>query len=103
MKNDDYIVFIVDDDARMRDEPYPSPIRSVASLYDIWDTRAEGFATAFEELLMHAGLYDDNPRAKELVWIMLANRAARGLAALYVIERMHLLREDPGAAQPGAC
>jgi hypothetical protein len=72
------------DDARMRDEPYPSPIRSVASLYDIWDTRAEGFATAFEELLMHAGLYDDNPRAKELVWIMLANRAARGLAALYV-------------------
>jgi len=72
------------DDARMRDEPYPSPIRSVASLYDIWDTRAEGFATAFEELLMHAGLYDDNPRAKELVWIMLANRAARGLASLYV-------------------
>ena len=33
---------------------------------------------------MHAGLYDDNPRAKELVWIMLANRAARGLASLYV-------------------
>jgi uncharacterized protein (DUF885 family) len=72
------------DDARMRDEPYPSPIRSVASLYDIWDTRGEGFATAFEELLMHAGLYDDNPRAKELVWMMLANRAARGLASLYV-------------------
>jgi hypothetical protein len=72
------------DDARMRDEPYPSPIRSVASLYDIWDTRGEGFATEFEELLMHAGLYDDNPRAKELVWMMLANRAARGLASLYV-------------------
>ena len=33
---------------------------------------------------MHAGLYDDNPRAKELVWIMVANRAARGLASLYV-------------------
>jgi hypothetical protein len=33
---------------------------------------------------MHAGLYDDNPRAKELVWMMLANRAARGLASLYV-------------------
>jgi hypothetical protein len=70
--------------ARMRDEPNPSPIRRVASLSNIWDTRAEGFATAFEELLMHAGLYDDNPRAKELVWIMLANRAARGLASLYV-------------------
>jgi hypothetical protein len=70
--------------ARMRDEPNPSPIRRLASLSNIWDTRAEGFATAFEELLMHAGLYDDNPRAKELVWIMLANRAARGLASLYV-------------------
>ena len=33
---------------------------------------------------MHVGLYDDNPRARELVWIMLANRAARGLASLYV-------------------
>jgi hypothetical protein len=33
---------------------------------------------------MHAGLYDDNPRAREIVWIMLANRAARGLASLYV-------------------
>jgi uncharacterized protein (DUF885 family) len=70
--------------ARMRDEPNPSPIRRVISLSNIWDNRAEGFATAFEELVMHAGLYDDNPRAKELVWIMLANRAARGLASLYV-------------------
>jgi len=70
--------------ARMRDEPHASPIRRRASLSNIWDNRAEGFATAFEEILMHAGLYDDNPRAKELVWIMLANRAARGLASLYV-------------------
>lgn len=70
--------------ARMRDEPNADPIRRVASLSNIWDNRAEGFATAFEELVMHAGLYDDNPRAKELVWVMLANRAARGLASLYV-------------------
>ena len=70
--------------SRMRDEPHASPIRRRASLSNIWDNRAEGFATAFEEILMHAGLYDDNPRAKELVWIMLANRAARGLASLYV-------------------
>jgi uncharacterized protein DUF885 len=70
--------------ARMRDEPNPSPIRRLAPLSNIWDSRAEGFATAFEEIVMHAGLYDDNPRAKELVWIMLANRAARGLASLYV-------------------
>lgn len=70
--------------ARMRDEPNASPIRRRPSLSNIWDNRAEGFATAFEELMMHAGLYDDNPRAKELVWIMLANRAARGLASLHV-------------------
>lgn len=70
--------------ARMRDEPNPSPIRRQPLLSNIWDNRAEGFATAFEELMMHAGLYDDNPRAKELVWILLANRAARGLASLYV-------------------
>ena len=37
-----------------------------------------------EELVMQAGLYDDTPRSKELVWIMLANRAARGLASLRV-------------------
>ena len=69
---------------RMRDEPNPSPIRRQILLSNIWDNRAEGFATAFEELMMHVGLYDDNPRARELVWIMLANRAARGLASLYV-------------------
>ena len=70
--------------SRMRDEPNPSPIRRQVLLSNIWDNRAEGFATAFEELVMHAGLYDDNPRARELVWIALANRAARGLASLYV-------------------
>jgi uncharacterized protein (DUF885 family) len=36
-----------------------------------------------EELILHAGYYDDNPRAREIVWIMLAQRAARGLASLY--------------------
>jgi uncharacterized protein (DUF885 family) len=79
--------------ARMRDEPNRSPIRREASLSNIWDNRAEGFATAFEELLMHAGLYDDNPRAKELVWIMLANRAARGLASLYVQSNQFTLEQ----------
>ncbi len=33
---------------------------------------------------MQAGLYDDIPHGRELVWIMLANRAARGLASLHV-------------------
>jgi hypothetical protein len=78
---------------RMRDEPNPSPIRRQALLSNIWDNRAEGFATAFEELMMHVGLYDDNPRARELVWIMLANRAARGLASLYVQANQFTLEE----------
>ena len=40
-------------------------------------------ATGVEEMMMHAGLFDDHPRAQELVWIMLAQRAARGLGSLY--------------------
>ncbi len=69
--------------ARMRDEPHPSPIRRGALLYNIWDSRAEGMATAMEEFMLHAGLFDDSPRTREIVWIMLAQRAARGLASLY--------------------
>ena len=34
-------------------------------------------------LALHAGLHDDNPRVREIVWIMLAQRAARGLGSLY--------------------
>ena len=68
--------------ARMREEPHPSPIRRDALLYNIWDSRAEGMATDMEEMMLHAGLYDDNPRAREIVWILLAQRAARGLASL---------------------
>ena len=33
--------------------------------------------------MLHAGLFDDSPRTREIVWIMLAQRAARGLASLY--------------------
>ena len=69
--------------ARMRDEPHASPIRRGPLLYNIWNTRAEGMATAMEEFMLHAGLFDDEPRAREIIWIMLAQRAARGLASLY--------------------
>jgi len=54
------------------------------ALSNMFDSRSEGLATAMEETLMQAGLYDDDPRGREIVWIMLANRAARGLASLYV-------------------
>ncbi len=72
------------DTARMRIEPHPSPIRRGALRYNIWDSRSEGMATAMEELMLHAGLFDDSPRSREIVWIMLAQRAARGLASLYL-------------------
>jgi uncharacterized protein (DUF885 family) len=71
------------DHGYMREQPNASPIRREPLLFNIWDTRAEGMATAVEELTMHAGLYDDSPRAREVQWIMLAQRAARGLASLY--------------------
>ena len=69
--------------ARMDLEPHDSPIRQGALLYNIFDSRNEGTATGVEEMFMHAGLYDDSPRSRELVWILLAQRAARGLGSLY--------------------
>ena len=71
------------DHAWMKNKPNASPIRRGALLYNVWDNRAEGMATAMEEIILHAGYYDDNPRAREIVWIMLAQRCARGLASLY--------------------
>ena len=70
--------------ARMEADPHPSPIRRGPLLYNIFDSRAEGMATGVEEMMMHTGLYDDNPRVREIVWIMLAQRAARGLGSLWV-------------------
>jgi hypothetical protein len=68
--------------ARMEHEPHSSPIRRVPLLYNIWDSRAEGLATGTEEMMMHAGLLDERPRVRELVYIMLACRAARGMGDL---------------------
>ena len=69
--------------AIMENDPNPRNIRKSAILYNIFDSRNEGTATAVEEIFMHAGLYDHNPRVREIVWIMLAQRAARGLGSLY--------------------
>jgi hypothetical protein len=73
--------------------PHPSPIRRTAWYYNAWDSRAEGMATAMEEIVLHAGYYDDNPRAREIVWIMLAQRAARGLASLYAHANLFDIRQ----------
>lgn len=83
------------DHAQIRDEPHVSPIRRGALLYNIFDSRCEGVATGVEEMFMQAGLHDDNPRAREIVWIMLAQRAARGLGSLYA-HANEMTMEDAG-------
>jgi len=74
--------------ARLTQEPHTSILRRDPLPYNMWMQRSEGLATGFEEILMHAGFWDDNPRARELVWIMLAQRCARGLASLYAQANM---------------
>ncbi len=71
------------DNARFREHPHASPIRRGPLLYNVWMSRSEGMATAMEEWMMHAGLYDSSPRSREIVWVMLTARAARGLGNLY--------------------
>ena len=82
--------------ARMREEPHESPIRRRPLLYNIFDSRNEGVATGVEEMFMHAGLYDDKPRVRELVWIMQAQRAARGLGSLYAHANEMTMEEAGG-------
>jgi len=71
--------------ARMTNEPHASPIRRGPLLYNIFDTRTEGHATGWEEMMLHAGMFDARPRTRELIYILLAQRAARALGDL----RMH--------------
>jgi hypothetical protein len=82
--------------ARMENEPHQSIIRRGPLLYNIFDSRNEGTATAVEELFMQAGLYDDSPRTKEIVYIMIAQRAARGLGSLYAHSN-DMTMEEAGA------
>jgi hypothetical protein len=69
--------------AQMDLEPHASEIRRGPLLYNIFDSRNEGTATAVEEIFMNAGLYDADPRVREMVYILIAQRAARGLGSLY--------------------
>ena len=82
--------------ARMDIEPNQSEIRKSPLLYNIFDSRNEGMATAVEEMFMQAGLYDDNPRVKEIVYIMIAQRAARGLGSLYAHANEMTMEEAGG-------
>ena len=79
--------------ARMAAQPHASPIRRVPSLYNIFDARSEGLATGMEEMMMHAGLFDDRPRARELIYILLAQRAARALGGLMMHANEYTMEE----------
>ncbi len=82
--------------ARMDNEPHQSDIRRGPLLYNIFDSRNEGMATAVEEMFMHAGFYDDSPRSREIVYIMIAQRAARGLGSLYAHANEMTMEEAGG-------
>jgi hypothetical protein len=71
--------------ARLAHDPHPDPIRRGPLLYNIFNTRTEGHATGWEELMLQAGMFDARPRSRELIYILLAERAARALGDL----RMH--------------
>ena len=79
--------------AEVRDNPHANPIRRGPPLYNMYDSKNEGIATAVEEMFMHAGLYEESPRSREIVWIMLAQRAARGLGSLYAHANMMTMAE----------
>ena len=69
--------------AEMDFNPSQNVLRKGPLLYNIFDSRNEGVATAVEEMFMQTGLYENNPRSKEIVYILIAQRAARGLGSLY--------------------
>jgi len=71
--------------AQMKRDPHANPIRRGPLLYNIFNTRTEGHATGWEELMMGMGMLDSRPRSRELIYVLLAERAARALGDL----RMH--------------
>ena len=86
--------------AKLANEPQPTPVRSMRPLFNMYADRSEGFATAMEEIAMQEGIYDDEPHGRELVWAMLANRAARGLASLRV-QNNEMTLEEAGKFHAG--
>jgi len=74
-------------------KPPADPVRQRPPLYNIFTTRTEGFATALEELMMHAGLFEGRPRSRELVYVMLGQRAARALGDLHMHDNTWTLEQ----------
>jgi uncharacterized protein DUF885 len=82
MRTHDYHWF---DLAQMKHDPHPDVIRRGPLLYNIFVTRTEGHATGWEEMMLQAGMFDARPRSRELIYVLLGQRAARALGDL----RMH--------------
>jgi hypothetical protein len=78
---------------RMENDPNPDPIRRGALLYNMFNTRTEGFATAWEELMLNAGMFDARPRSRELIYILVAERAARALGDLGMVNNSFTLEQ----------
>jgi len=68
--------------ARMNADPHHSPIRRVPLLYNLFDSRTEGLATGWEEMMLQAGMFDARPRSRELIYVLLAQRGARAIGDL---------------------
>jgi hypothetical protein len=73
--------------------PPADPVRQRPPLYNIFASRTEGFATAIEELMMHAGLFEGRPRSRELVFVMVGQRAARALGDLHMHDNTWTLEQ----------
>ena len=84
----------------MEHAPNTDPIRRGPLLYNIFVSRTEGFATGWEEIAMNEGLVANSPRSRELIWILLAERAARAMGDLamqgkgYTIQQASQLASD---------
>ena len=70
------------DKGEIAEEPHARAIRRGGLLYNIFNTRTEGFATEWEEMMMGAGMFDRSPHSRELIYILIAERAARALGDL---------------------
>jgi hypothetical protein len=66
----------------LRNLRYDHPIRTLRRLFGLNRIRSEGVAFGFEEILMHAGLFDKRERGREIVYIAAAYRAVRAMAGL---------------------
>jgi hypothetical protein len=74
-------------------QPPADPVRQRPPLYNIFASRTEGFATAIEELMMHAGLFAGRERSRELVFVMVGQRAARALGDLHMHDNTWTLEQ----------